>query len=107
MSDNVEVGCRGSIADIGRLPVAREKEEGAEEEDDGRAGNTNGGFGRGACDLGDVGELDRGVIWEAMLSMLAGTTRRVSTILSGPTVAAIFPSRTAAPGAMNDSVRNG
>lgn len=43
----------GSIADRGLLPVARESEEGAEE-DDGRAGNTNGGFGGGGFDRGDA-----------------------------------------------------
>lgn len=44
---------RGSIAECGRLPVALEKEDGAEEED-GRAGKTNGGFGGGGCDRGDA-----------------------------------------------------
>ncbi len=37
---------RGSIADRGRLPVDLERDEGAEE-DEGRAGKTNGGFGGG------------------------------------------------------------
>jgi hypothetical protein len=47
--------CETSMADRGRLPVAREKEEGAEE-DEGRAGKTNGGFGGGGFDRGDAWE---------------------------------------------------
>lgn len=48
---------RGSIADCGLLPVALEKEDGAEE-DDGRAGKTNGGFGGGGFDRGDACGLE-------------------------------------------------
>jgi len=48
------------MADRGRLPVARETEDGAEAED-GRAGNTNGGFGGGTLDLGDASGLAREV----------------------------------------------
>lgn len=46
-----------SIADRGLLPVARENEEGADEED-GRAGKTNGGFGGGAVPFGEAIELE-------------------------------------------------
>jgi hypothetical protein len=48
---------RGSIAERGRLPVALEKEEGAEA-DDGRAGKTKCGFGGGGFERGDVCELE-------------------------------------------------
>jgi len=48
---------RGSIADRGRLPMAQGEEDGAEEED-GRAGNTKGGFGGGWFDRGDVCGLE-------------------------------------------------
>lgn len=42
-----------SIADMGRRPVAREKEEGAEEGDCGRAGKENAGIGRGRPSWGE------------------------------------------------------
>jgi len=42
-----------SIADIGRLPEAREKVDGAEEGDGGWAGKTNGGFGGGRSARGE------------------------------------------------------
>ena len=48
-----KAGSCDSIADRGRLPVARENDEGAEEED-GLAGNTKGGFGGGRVDRGDA-----------------------------------------------------
>jgi len=45
----------GSIADRGRLPVTREKDEGVEEDDDdGRIGKTKGGFGGGGMCFSDV-----------------------------------------------------
>ena len=45
----------GSIADRGLLPVAREKDGGAqEEEEDGRIGKTKGGFGGGGMCFSDV-----------------------------------------------------
>ena len=47
------VAFRGSIAERGLLPVVLENEDGAEE-DDGRAGNTNGGFGGGKFARGIV-----------------------------------------------------
>lgn len=43
---------RGSIADRGRLPVALESEDGAEDEE-GRAGKTKGGFGGGGITRGE------------------------------------------------------
>lgn len=46
-------GSRESTADRGRRPVARENDDGAEDEE-GRAGNTNGGFGGGTADRGDI-----------------------------------------------------
>lgn len=53
----------GSIADLGRLPVAREYEDGAEA-DIGLGGKTNGGFGGGAgvwaWDRGDNSGVSRG-----------------------------------------------
>ena len=56
---------RGSIADRGLLPVALENDEGAEE-DDGRAGKTNGGFGGGR---GDACGFERGACWGAISPM--------------------------------------
>lgn len=41
------LGLGDSMADCGRLPLARDKEEGADE-GDGRAGKLKGGFGGGA-----------------------------------------------------------
>jgi hypothetical protein len=53
----------GSIADLGRLPVAREYEDGAEA-DIALGGKTNGGFGGGGCawawDRGDNSGVSRG-----------------------------------------------
>lgn len=49
----------GSIADLGRLPVAREYEDGAEA-DIGLGGKTNGGFGGGAWERGDNSGVSRG-----------------------------------------------
>ena len=50
----------GSIADLGRLPVAREYEDGAEA-DIGLGGKTNGGFGGGAAwERGDSSGVSRG-----------------------------------------------
>jgi hypothetical protein len=46
------IGSRESTVDLVRLPVAQEKDDGAEAEL-GRAGNTKGGFGKGGLDLGD------------------------------------------------------
>jgi hypothetical protein len=60
---------RGSIADRGRLPVALETEDGAEE-DDGRAGKTNGGFGGGGYDRGDDCESEKPACWDAMSFMV-------------------------------------
>ena len=45
-------GSWGSSVDRARLPEAREYDDGAEDED-GRAGNTNGGFGSGTVDGGE------------------------------------------------------
>lgn len=56
---------RGSIADRGLLPVALENDEGAEE-DDGRAGKTNGGFGGGGFGRGDDCGLEKGAFWDAI-----------------------------------------
>lgn len=98
---------RGSIADRGRLPVALESEDGAEE-DDGRAGKTNGGFGGGGFDRGDAWGLERSACEDAM-SLRFGLVEKFSAapcstqsgdggsiIMSGPIVA-MFPSRSAAP----------
>jgi hypothetical protein len=98
---------RGSIADWGRLPVALEKEDGAEE-DDGRAGKTNGGFGGGGFDRGDAWGLERSA-FEDVMSLRSGLVEKFSAapwstqsgdggsiIMSGPIVA-MFPSRSAAP----------
>lgn len=41
------------MADMGRLPVALENDEGAEAGDAGRAGKTNGGFGGGNSARGE------------------------------------------------------
>ena len=64
---------RGSIADRGRLPAARGIEVGPEEED-GRAGKTNGGFGGGGFVRGDVCESE-GSSWEAVSSIVEGPKR--------------------------------
>lgn len=95
-----------STADRGRRPVARERDDGAED-DDGRAGKTKGGFGGGGFDLGDVwgfGSDESGEVIPA--SVVAAKWRSVSplkpsaidapTIISGPIVAAIFQCRSAA-----------
>jgi len=71
----IEAALKGSIADRGRRPVAREKEEGAEE-DDGRTGKTNGGFG-GGFDRGDACGLGAPKSWEA-ISLIAGEPGRPS-----------------------------
>jgi hypothetical protein len=58
-SFSVEIAKGGSwvsMADRGLRPVAREKDEGAEE-DDGRAGKTKGGFGGGSVVLGETAGL--------------------------------------------------
>jgi hypothetical protein len=96
---------RGSIAECGRLPVALEKEDGAEE-DDGRGGKTNGGFGGGGCDRGDACTFEGCTCWDA-ISPIVGVPSGApgskqsgeggSIIKSGLTVVAIFPSRSAAP----------
>jgi hypothetical protein len=59
---------RGSIADRGLLPVALENDEGAEE-DDGRAGKTNGGFGGGGFGRGDVSRFEKGACSDAISPM--------------------------------------
>ena len=59
---------RGSMAERGRLPVALENEEGAEE-DEGRAGKTNGGFGGGGCDRGDACGSE-GRAWDAISAIV-------------------------------------
>lgn len=106
-------GSLDSIADRGRLPVAREKEEGAEYED-GRAGKTKGGFGGGKVDLGDICGLARDEscdgIWSTVKSRVVSRPKpstEVSIIISGPAVAAISPSRAAAPEGMGNSVSGG
>lgn len=98
---------RGSIADRGRLPVALDREDGAEE-DDGRTGKTNGGFGGGGFARGDAWGSERSAFEDAM-SLIFGLVEKLSAtpcptqsgdggsiIMSGPIVA-IFPSRSAAP----------
>lgn len=85
---------RGSIADRGRLAVVRGNV--VEEEERGRGGNTNGGFGGGGFDLGTTCGRERGT-WEAV----SAGSRRVascswsgdggSIIMLGPSVVAIFP----------------
>jgi len=95
-----------SIADRGRLPVALEKDEGADEED-GLAGNTNGGFGGGRAARGDVWEASEERLFNASSTKadiayprVAGPSglfeRGASSIMSGPNVVAIFPTRAAA-----------
>jgi len=84
--------------------VARENDEGAEE-DDGRAGKTKGGFGGGRLDFGDVSGLESEESGEQSgedISASAEVTKRRAvsllkpseieppTITSGPAVAAIF-----------------
>jgi hypothetical protein len=61
---------RGSMADRGRRPVALENEDRAEE-DDGRAGKTNGGFGGGGwgCDRGEACGSE-GRVWDAASLMV-------------------------------------
>lgn len=101
-----------SIADLGRLPVAREEGEGAEG-DDGRAGKTNGGFG-GGLDRGDAcAPAARGrsgavsSTEEVGRSSVAPCSRQLeeeaSTITSEPIFVAIFPSRSAAPKPIGNS----
>lgn len=58
-----------SIADRGRRPVAREKDDGAEA-DEGLAGKTNGGFGNGGIVRGDRGSEED--VEEVELSSIAG-----------------------------------
>lgn len=103
----------GSMADRGRLPVARENDDGAEY-DDGRAGKTNGGFGRGSADFGDISGLAGPESCEDMPSRVGIAAKRptnplsrpsvvgASAIMSGPAAAAIFPSRSAAPEEMGN-----
>ena len=103
----INAGSCASIADRGRLPVALEKDEGADEEDDGLAGNTKGGFGGGRAARDDVWEASeerffnasstkvdiaypRAVALSGLLEMGA------SSIAPGPNVVAIFPTRAAA-----------
>lgn len=64
---------RGSIADRGRLPAARGTGVGPEEED-GRAGKTNGGFGGGGFDRRDACESE-GPSWGAVSPMVEGSKR--------------------------------
>jgi len=107
----------GSTADRGRRPVARENDEGAEE-DDGREGKTKGGFGGGRAEFGDVCGLAMDESGEDILPSVEPSKQRavspskpskieVPTITSGPIVAAIFQSRSAAPEAMDNSNTNG
>lgn len=89
-----------SIADSGRRPVALEKEDGAEA-DEGLAGKTKGGFGRGGIVRGERGP-EKDVVEEAEVSSIAGkeiaciegsskTCVPVAPILlSGPTVVAML-----------------
>ena len=119
-SPSVEItkpGSCESIADRGRRPVAREKDEGADE-DDGRAGKTKGGFGGGGGGFGDVCGLAAGASGEdtpasvgapkqGVVSLPKPSAMEAPTIMSGPIVAAIFPSRSAAPEAMDNSNTNG
>jgi hypothetical protein len=102
-----------STADRGRRPVAREKDEGADEED-GRAGKTKGGFGGGGGGFGNVWGVATGASGEDAPASVGATKQRAvsllkvsPTIISGPIVAAIFPSRSAAPEAMDNSNTNG
>lgn len=78
-----------STADLGRRPVARENDEGAEY-DDGRAGKTNGGFGSGSVVLGETWGLASDSSCEGVASW-SRLPEGVSTIMSGPIVVAIIP----------------
>lgn len=113
----INAGSWASIADRGRLPVALEKDEGADEED-GLAGNTKGGFGRGRAARGDVWEASEERFFSASSTKVVIAYPRVvassglfergaSSIMPGPNVVAIFPTRAAAPEAMDNSVDNG
>lgn len=82
-----------SIADMGRLPVAREKEEGAE--DAGLAGKTNGGLGGGSSARGwssSDSKLLTASIGAANLSEGLSNTGPTEgcTKRSGPKAVAIF-----------------
>lgn len=91
-----------SIADRGRRPVARERDEGADE-GEARAGKTKGGLGSGAPDRGEVWALGTGSFCSIMSSPAPGTDKcacavrlktsvlGVSTTCSGPAAVAIFP----------------
>jgi len=101
----------GSIAERGRLPEARVPEA---EEDEGRAGNTNGGLGGGTFDLGESCGLPKGDDREAIMSTDAEVVmRRVPGLLklsfkgeprniSDSVAVAIILSRTAAPEVMDN-----
>jgi hypothetical protein len=106
-----------SIAERGRLPVALEKDEGAEEED-GLAGNTKCGFGGGRAVRGDAWGASEGRLCNAASTRVGSAYLRVvassglfaggaPSIMSGPNVVAIFPTRAAAPEEMDNSIANG
>lgn len=113
----IKAGSCTSIADLGRRPVAREKDEGAEEED-GLAGNTKCGFGGGKAFRGDAKGESEGRFCKATSTKAGSAKPRVVAssglvegggpiIMSGPNVVAIFPTRAAAPETMGNSIANG
>jgi len=113
----IKAGSCASIADRGRLPVAREKEEGAEE-DDGLAGNTKCGFGGGRAFRGDAWGASEVRVFNVASTKAGSAYPRVvassglfeggpPSIMSGPNVVAIFPTRAAASEAMDNSIANG
>lgn len=60
-----------STADCGRRPVALETDDGAED-DDGRIGKTNGGFGGGGFGRGDGCGVETGIASGRRLSIVVG-----------------------------------